>query len=78
MALTPGTGLGLWKVIRRLSSRQTQSMTVSTSVAFPVLAADVSIGTYPIQYRNRFLDGVERLGNALPDPVLIFVGLIAS
>jgi aminobenzoyl-glutamate transport protein len=26
--------------------------------------------------RNRFLDGVERLGNALPDPVLIFVGLI--
>ncbi len=27
--------------------------------------------------RNRFLDGVERFGNALPDPVLIFVGLIA-
>ena len=27
--------------------------------------------------RNRFLDLVERLGNALPDPVLIFVGLIA-
>jgi p-aminobenzoyl-glutamate transporter AbgT len=31
----------------------------------------------PIQERNRFLDGVERLGNALPDPALIFVGLIA-
>ena len=30
-----------------------------------------------VQERNRFLDGVERLGNALPDPVLIFVGLIA-
>ena len=30
-----------------------------------------------MQERNRFLDGVERLGNALPDPVLIFVGLIA-
>src|SRR4030095_15107308 len=27
--------------------------------------------------RNRFLDGVERLGNALPDPALIFVGMIA-
>jgi aminobenzoyl-glutamate transport protein len=27
--------------------------------------------------RNPFLDGVERLGNALPDPALIFVGLIA-
>src|SRR5688572_24187421 len=27
--------------------------------------------------RSRFLDSVERLGNALPDPVLIFVGLIA-
>ena len=31
----------------------------------------------PVQERNRFLDGVERLGNALPDPALIFVGLIA-
>jgi aminobenzoyl-glutamate transport protein len=31
----------------------------------------------PIQERNRFLDAVERLGNALPDPALIFVGLIA-
>src|SRR5688572_32945719 len=30
-----------------------------------------------MQERNRFLDGVEWLGNALPDPVLIFVGLIA-
>jgi len=30
-----------------------------------------------MQERNRFLDGVERLGNALPDPVVIFVGLIA-
>ena len=30
-----------------------------------------------MQERNRFLDGVERLGNALPDPALIFVGLIA-
>jgi len=29
------------------------------------------------QERNRFLDGVERLGNALPDPALIFVGLSA-
>ena len=27
--------------------------------------------------RNRFLDGVERLGNALPDPVFIFIGIIA-
>ena len=31
----------------------------------------------PVQERNRFLDAVERLGNALPDPVLIFVALIA-
>lgn len=30
-----------------------------------------------MQERNRFLDGVERLGNVLPDPILIFVGLIA-
>ncbi len=28
------------------------------------------------QGRNRFLDGVERLGNALPDPVFIFIGII--
>lgn len=26
--------------------------------------------------RNRFLDAVERLGNALPDPIFIFVGII--
>ena len=31
----------------------------------------------PGQPRNHFLDRVERLGNALPDPVLIFVALIA-
>ena len=31
----------------------------------------------PVEERNRFLDGVERLGNALPDPALIFVGMIA-
>ncbi len=31
----------------------------------------------PVPERNRFLDGVERFGNALPDPALIFVGLIA-
>jgi aminobenzoyl-glutamate transport protein len=31
----------------------------------------------PGQERNGFLDAVERFGNALPDPVLIFVGLIA-
>ena len=30
-----------------------------------------------VRGHNRFLDGVERLGNALPDPALIFVGLIA-
>ena len=30
----------------------------------------------PRQEHNRFLDAVERLGNVLPDPVLIFVGLI--
>ena len=30
-----------------------------------------------MEERNRLLDGVERLGNALPDPALIFVGLIA-
>ena len=32
----------------------------------------------PIQERNRFLDAVERLGNALPDPALIFLGLSAA
>ncbi|MGH9256464.1 MAG: AbgT family transporter [Vicinamibacterales bacterium] len=37
----------------------------------------MSTRTTPLQERNRFLDGVERLGNALPDPALIFVGLIA-
>ena len=52
-------------------------MTVPTGVAFPVLAAEVGLGTTPLQERNRFLDGVERLGNALPDPALIFVGMIA-
>lgn len=30
----------------------------------------------PAGRRSRFLDGVERLGNALPDPVFIFVGII--
>ena len=53
-------------------------MTVPTSVVFPVLAAEVGLGTTPLlQERNRFLDGVERLGNALLDPALIFVGMIA-
>ena len=52
-------------------------MTVQTSIAFPALAVEVSSGTPPTQERNRFLDGVERLGNALPDPALIFVALIA-
>lgn len=77
MGLTPGTGLGLYEVIRRWSGRGPRSLTVHASAAFPVLAAEVITGTYPIQPRNRFLDGVERLGNALPDPTLIFVGLIA-
>ena len=27
---------------------------------------------------NKWLDRVERLGNALPDPVFIFLGLIAA
>ena len=31
----------------------------------------------PAGARNRFLDGVERLGNLLPDPVFIFIGIIA-
>ena len=53
-------------------------MTVQTSVAFPALAVEVNAGTQPMQERNRFLDGVERLGNALPDPVLIFVGMIGA
>jgi aminobenzoyl-glutamate transport protein len=43
----------------------------------PALALEVSTGTQPVQERNRLLDGVERLGNVLPDPALIFVGLIA-
>ena len=30
----------------------------------------------PAGRRSRFLDGVERLGNALPDPIFIFVGII--
>jgi len=30
----------------------------------------------PAGRRSRFLDGVERLGNALPDPVFIFIGII--
>jgi aminobenzoyl-glutamate transport protein len=42
-----------------------------------VLVAEASTGTTPLQKRNRFLDGVERLGNVLPDPALIFVALIA-
>ena len=33
--------------------------------------------TIPAGARNRFLDGVERVGNALPDPVFIFLGIIA-
>ena len=49
-------------------------MTVQSGVA---VAAETSIATKSQQERNRFLDGVERLGNALPDPALIFVGLIA-
>lgn len=32
--------------------------------------------TSPEQRRNRFLDTVERLGNALPDPVFLFIGII--
>ena len=31
----------------------------------------------PTGKRNRFLDIVERLGNGLPDPVFIFIGIIA-
>jgi aminobenzoyl-glutamate transport protein len=49
-------------------------LTVQTSVAFPAFAAEASTGP---QESNRLLDGVEWLGNALPDPVLIFVSLIA-
>src|SRR5262245_19458842 len=78
MALTSGTRIGPRDVIRRLSGRRMQSSTVPTGVAFPVLAAEMSTGTTPLQERNRFLDGVERLGNALPGPTLIFVGLIAG
>ncbi len=52
-------------------------MTVQTAVVVPALAVEVNAGTPPMQERNRFLDGVERLGNALPDPALIFVGMIA-
>lgn len=33
--------------------------------------------TVRLHWRDRFLDGVERLGNALPDPVMIFVIIIA-
>ena len=33
--------------------------------------------TLPAGARNRFLDRVERLGNALPDPVFIFLIIIA-
>ena len=36
--------------------------------------AELSI---PAGKRNGFLDRIERLGNALPDPVFIFVGIIA-
>jgi len=36
--------------------------------------AEVSL---PVAPRKGFLDAVERLGNALPDPILIFVGMIA-
>ena len=34
--------------------------------------------TVPAGSRNRFLDGVERLGNALPDPVFIFIWIIVA
>ena len=30
----------------------------------------------PAGKRSRFLDSVERLGNALPDPIFIFVAII--
>ncbi|MDP3740115.1 MAG: AbgT family transporter [Hyphomonadaceae bacterium] len=33
-------------------------------------------GTVLAGRRNRLLDGVERLGNALPDPIFIFIGII--
>lgn len=33
-------------------------------------------GNIPTRRRGGFLDGVERLGNVLPDPVFIFIGLI--
>jgi aminobenzoyl-glutamate transport protein len=36
----------------------------------------VGTQTIPAGGRNRFLNGVERLGNALPDPVFIFIGII--
>ena len=52
-------------------------MIVQTSVAFPALAVEASKGPQVIEERNRLLDGVERVGNALPDPALIFVSLIA-
>jgi aminobenzoyl-glutamate transport protein len=50
---------------------------VQTPVVCPALAVEVNAAPPPMQERNRFLDGVERVGNALPDPVVIFVGLIA-
>lgn len=34
--------------------------------------------TQPVRRENRLLDAVERIGNALPDPVFIFIGLIAG
>ena len=56
-------------------------MTVTSGIGIPPpkVIRSLSGGQTPdpVQERNRFLDGVERLGNALPDPVLIFVGLIA-
>jgi aminobenzoyl-glutamate transport protein len=78
VALIPGIRRGSWKSIRRLTTRRIPSLTIPTSVAFPAIATEASAGTQLIQERNRFLDGVERLGNALPDPALIFLGLIAG
>lgn len=40
-------------------------------------AMDVATVTITVTWRDRLLDRVERLGNALPDPVVIFVAIIA-
>ena len=39
--------------------------------------ATVTAGAPARKSGDRFLDLVERLGNALPDPVAIFLGIIA-